>query len=332
MNNVTISIIVPAYNIENYISRCLDSLLRQEYQRLEIIVVDDGSTDDTGKIIDQYATIDSRIIPIHKDNGGVSSARLAGIRRATGTYIGFVDGDDYVESDMYKHLLMNAIKYQADISHCGYKMVFPDGREDEYYGTGKIVEQNREQALIALLSGDYVEPGLWNKLYRASIVFGFTEEKSWNPEIKINEDLLMNYLLFKRANKFIYEDKTFYHYILRKGSAATSKIYRYQIIDSLKVMELIKEDTTDNKVLVPIVYDRYLRVLISIVMQTSWKEEAKEAKRKLKKEIICNNLNFCLSMKLKFMVIGVVYFEPLYRVVRLFYEKVTRISKKYEVE
>ena len=216
MNNIIVSIIVPAYNIDNYISRCLDSLLNQEYQKLEIIVVDDGSTDDTGKIIDQYAAIDPRIVPIHKENGGVSSARLAGILRATGTYIGFVDGDDYVEPGMYKHLLANAIKYQADISHCGYKMVFPDGHEDEYYGTGKIVDQNREQALIALLSGEYVEPALWNKLYRTSVVLDFTEAEIWNPEIKINEDLLMNYLLFKRANKFIYEDKTFYHYIQKR--------------------------------------------------------------------------------------------------------------------
>ncbi len=332
MNNIIVSIIVPAYNIDNYISRCLDSLLNQEYQKLEIIVVDDGSTDDTGKIIDQYAAIDPRIVPIHKENGGVSSARLAGILRATGTYIGFVDGDDYVEPGMYKHLLANAIKYQADISHCGYKMVFPDGHEDEYYGTGKIVEQNREQALIALLSGEYVEPALWNKLYRTSVVLDFTEAEIWNPEIKINEDLLMNYLLFKRANKFIYEDKTFYHYILRKGSAATSKIYRYQVTDPLNVMELIKKDTTDNKVLAPVVYCRYLRVLISVAMQTNWKEDSKEAKRKLKKEIIGNNLHFCPSIKLKFMVIGVAYFEPLYRGIRLLYERVTRISKKYEVK
>ena len=134
MESVLISIIVPAYNIENYIGRCLDSLLHQVYEKLEIVVVNDGSIDDTGRIIDQYADMDQRIVPLHKANGGVFSARLAGIEKATGEYIGFVDGDDYIEPEMFGRLLKNAMKYNTDISHCGYQMVFPD-RIDYYYNT-----------------------------------------------------------------------------------------------------------------------------------------------------------------------------------------------------
>lgn len=332
MKDILISVIVPAYNIESYIVRCLDSILNQSYQSLEIIVVDDGSTDETGKIIDQYAAKDSRIIPIHKENGGVSSARLTGIFRATGSYIGFVDGDDYIEPEMYEHLLTNAKKYEADISHCGYKMVYPDGHEVNYYNTGKLVELNNEQALKELLTGEYVEPALWNKLYRVSIVKKITESEIWNPEIRINEDLLMNYLLFKHANYSIYEDKTYYHYILRKGSAATSNKHRYQIIDPLNVIELIKKDTTNNSILAPIVYCRYLRALMNVAMQTKFREDAKESKQKLKKELNGNTFHLYPSTKLKFMVIGVIYFKPIYRGIRLLYERVTGISKKYDVK
>ena len=140
--NALISIIIPAYNIENYISTCLDSLLAQTYRDLEIIVVNDGSKDGTGAIMDTYAARDSRIMAIHKENGGVTSARLCGVKAATGDWIGFVDGDDIIEPDMYERLMANAVKHGADISHCGYRMVFPSGKVDYYYNTGRIVEQD----------------------------------------------------------------------------------------------------------------------------------------------------------------------------------------------
>ena len=157
--NDLISVVVPAYNIENYIERCIKSILNQTYSNIEVIIVDDGSTDNTGSIIDKYALKDHRVIPLHKENGGVSSARMEGIDRAKGEWIGFVDGDDVIEENMYEVLLNNAIEYNADISHCGYQMVFPDGHVDYYYGTKKISEQNKRQGLIDLIKGDFIEPG-----------------------------------------------------------------------------------------------------------------------------------------------------------------------------
>ena len=136
-----ISVIIPAYNIENYLARTLDSVLAQTYTNLEVIVVNDGSKDGTGAVIDAYAGRDGRIKAIHKENGGVSSARLRGVAEATGDWIGFVDGDDFVEPDMYQRLLDNARIHDAQISHCGYKMVFPSGKIDYYYNSGKLVVQ-----------------------------------------------------------------------------------------------------------------------------------------------------------------------------------------------
>ena len=132
-----ISIIVPAYNIETYLARTLDSVLAQTYQNIEVIVVNDGSKDGTGAVIDRYAAQDHRVKAIHKENGGVTSARFRGVAEATGDWIGFVDGDDTIEPQMYGRLLENALKYGADISHCGYRMVFLS-RVDYYYNTGSF--------------------------------------------------------------------------------------------------------------------------------------------------------------------------------------------------
>ena len=191
-----ISVIIPAYNIEKYIARCLESVCRQTYSNLEIIVVDDGSSDNTGRIADDFAKKDKRITVIHKENAGVSAARNTGLDFAQGDYIGFVDGDDLIEPDMYELLMHNALKYQADISHCGYQMVFTN-RVDYYHNTGEIFVQDNSQGVYDLVKADKVEPGLWNKLYRKDLI----GKSRLDENIRINEDLLFNYLLFKKANK-----------------------------------------------------------------------------------------------------------------------------------
>lgn len=332
MDEKLISIIVPAYNLEQYIESCLRSILNQTYKNIEIIVVDDGSTDSTAEIIDAMAQENRRIVTIHKENGGVSSARQAGIDKATGDYIGFVDGDDFVEPEMYEHLLENLLKYDADISHCGYQMVFPDGHVDMYYNTGKIVEQSHSQGITDLLEGIFVEPGLVNKLFKHSIVSGFATSSLWDTTIRINEDLLMNYLFFSKADKSIYEDIPFYHYILRKGSATTSKKQLYKINDPVRVANCIMKDLIGNDAQFKIAYKRYLRTLITVAMQNSWKEEAKKARKMLRVEVKKKRFpKECDSLKLCFMTVGVSYNYPLYKIIRWGYDLVTGVSKKYDI-
>ena len=115
-----ISVIVPVYNVAPYLTRCLDSIVMQTWQNLEIILVDDGSRDDSVGICDLYAARDARIRVIHKENGGLSSARNAGLDIAAGEYVGFVDSDDWIEPDMFEYLLQNAENYGADIATCGH--------------------------------------------------------------------------------------------------------------------------------------------------------------------------------------------------------------------
>ena len=165
MEEYKVSVIVAAYNIEDYIVKCLESIANQTYKNLEVIVVDDGSSDSTGELADEFAEKDNRFIVIHKENGGVSSARNKGIDVASGDFIGFVDGDDTIENDMYEMLVDNAIKYDADISHCGYKVI-ENNKETLFYDTKQIIIQDRKKGLVDLFEGTLIEPSLCNKIFK----------------------------------------------------------------------------------------------------------------------------------------------------------------------
>lgn len=218
MDNL-ISVIVPAYNVAPWLPRCLDSILAQTYKKLEIIVIDDGATDETSQIIDEYAKKDGRIVAVHQKNIGLVATREKGIELASGDWIGFVDGDDAIDTDMYERLLTNALKYHADISHCGVCFCFSDGRKELHYGTGKIKIQSNYDGLKDLLEGKFIEPGLWNKIYKASLM----ENSCIDKEVLNNEDLLRNFILFGKAKKSVYEDFCGYQYYQREGSMSKDK-------------------------------------------------------------------------------------------------------------
>lgn len=214
-----ITVIVTAYNLEKYIVRALDSICNQLYSNLEVLIVEDGSTDNTPSICDEYALKDSRVKVIHKPNGGLAAARKTGVENATGDYIGFVDGDDTIEPDMYQHLYNNLLNYQADISHCSYRMIFDNGEIKELNGTGIVVLQNHDKGIIDLLQGKYIEPGVCNKLYKRELF----EKVNYVTDLMINEDLMLNSMLFSAAKVSIYEDVCKYNYYQNEGSM--SKVF-----------------------------------------------------------------------------------------------------------
>lgn len=262
MSNDKISVIVPVYHIEQYVGKTIESIRQQTYQNLEIVLIDDGSADGSGTLLDGVAGIDPRVTVIHKCNGGVTEARIRGIEAASGDWIGFVDGDDYIEPDMYETLLNNALKYHADISHCGYQMVFPS-RVDYYYNTKKTVVQDNRQGLADLLSGDFVEPGLWNKLIKAKIVQNVVHQRLIDSSIRINEDLLMNFYFFNKAEQSVYQDVCPYHYVLRKGSAATSGSSQNKLKDPVKVQLILLSKVAEDGELAEIIYGRLASLYIS---------------------------------------------------------------------
>lgn len=232
-----ISVIVPVYNVAADLPRCLDSILAQTHPHIEIIAVDDGSPDNSGSVLDRYGEKYSNVRVIHKENGGVTSARLRGVEEASGQWIGFVDGDDQIEPDMYERLLANARKHGADISHCGYRMVFEDGRVHYFHNTGAVETHDRARAVRELLSGERIEPGLCNKLFRRELF------RDWEMDetIRINEDLLMNYHLFSNTEVSVFNDWCPYHYIVRSTSASRAKLNHHKIYDPIRVKEIIRQ-------------------------------------------------------------------------------------------
>lgn len=334
-----ISIIIPAYNIKDYLGKCLDSVCAQSYHNLEIIVVDDGSIDGTAEIIDQYASRDKRIKVIHKSNGGVTSARLAGVSVATGVFIGFVDGDDYIEPDMYRRLYDNAVHYQADIAHCGYQMVFPNARVDYYYNSGKIKVQDKETGMKDLLEGTIVEPGLWNKLYRKSLFHVLMDSDKMSYDIKINEDLLMNFYLFREAKKAVFEDVCLYHYLLRKNSAATSAMNVNKLQDPIKVTKIILDETKSEMDLHNIMEERLIRQLINLETFKENKDQivlVRECRKmghielsNMMKDILKSP---SLNMKIKMMAVFACKMPCLYRCIYQTYSKLTGLDRKYVVD
>lgn len=243
--NELVSVIIPAYNAEKFLSRCVESIINQTYRNIEIIIVNDGSRDNTADIAKECAKKDSRVKLINKENGGVTSARLRGVREASGEWIGFVDSDDEIESEMYERLLLNAEKYNAQISHCGYQMIFADGRVHYFHNTGNVVTLDNQAGVKALLDGSMIEPGLWNKLFHKTLLHSLFQKHSMPTDIKINEDLLMNYYLFSEADISVFDDFCPYHYILHDTSATRKALNEHDLRDPIKVKEIILKDVPD---------------------------------------------------------------------------------------
>ena len=219
-----ISVIIPVYNVEPYLKKCLDSVINQTYKNLEMLLIDDGSTDNSGKICDEYAAKDKRIKVFHQENKGLSSALNLGLKNFTGDYLGFVDSDDWIEPDMYE-VLYNAIKKEnMQISIAGY---FKDT------DTLSIPMINKEQIpsgiidtkkmLLYPLQRDYYMGFcgyVWNKLYTASIVKGI----SFDNNIRYGMDVLFySTVVSKNKCTGVYTDKPLYHYYQRNSAISKSK-------------------------------------------------------------------------------------------------------------
>ncbi|MBP3217510.1 MAG: glycosyltransferase [Lachnospiraceae bacterium] len=215
MQTETISIAVAVYNGEAYLHRCVNSLLAQTYRKLEIILVDDGSTDESPRICDEYAARDPRVKVVHKKNGGLASGRNAGIEHATGTYMAFFDEDDWAEPQMYEHLLWALKKYEADVAVTRYRWVYQDGTAEA--STDAVILMEGQEALEQYIHENdaiQIQNAAWNKLYPRALIGDLRfEENRWY------EDVLYTTKLLAKVNKVIYLDQARYNYVCdRPGS------------------------------------------------------------------------------------------------------------------
>lgn len=326
-----ISIIVPVYNVDSYIANCLDSILNQTYKKIEIIAVDDGSQDQSGLILDNYENkYPSKIRVIHTENRGVTNARLAGVEAANGVWIGFVDGDDEIEPDMYERLINNALKYDADISHCGYQTIVNGGERIHYfYNTGTIRRQDRLTALRDLLQGTIIEPGLWNKLYKRSLFEYCLIDNSVDRSIRFFEDLLMNFFLFSDSSSSVYEDFCPYHYMVRNTSVTRNQFRSYKVLDPIKVEKTILDHVDIS--LKDLAWRRYLERCVRAYNTLYRANPNQSILSEIKKNIVENRQKWSiLPFKSLCKLLLVIYLPDQYMKVKRLYSKFKGNSKKYE--
>ena len=219
-----LSIIVPVYNVSRYLYGCIESILNQEFQDFELILVDDGSVDDSGKICDEYAGKDNRIHVIHQKNGGVSSARNTGIENASGKYIAFVDADDTMEPNMYSTMVTNAEQSGSDYVICGLKILFANNTEDILYSLPENVLMNRDSVIKVLLYSIYSNENIinspCNKLYRLDLIR--------NNQIRFlkrrrAEDWLFNIRYLENSQSALYINEPLYNYV-RNNESVMSRV------------------------------------------------------------------------------------------------------------
>lgn len=213
MPSFVISVIVPIYNVEKYLDRCIESIVNQTYKDLELILVDDGSPDNCPKICDNWAEKDNRIKVIHKENGGLSDARNVGMQFATGEAVSFIDSDDWIELNMFEKMLSQMEQDNSDIVSCGVKWVEENGK----LLRNDTVDQNEtldtHYAMSELINDGKLKQHVWNKVYKAELIKDISFEKG-----KYHEDVFWSYQIIGKAERVSVVTDSYYNYVQRTNS------------------------------------------------------------------------------------------------------------------
>lgn len=227
-----ISIIVPVYQVEDYLQKCIDSILNQTFTDFELILVDDGSSDRSALICDHYQQQDSRVVVLHKKNGGLSSARNAGLNQAHGKYIGFVDSDDYISPTMYEVLHQNIVDNDADLSICGIYDIY--GQETPRKKEYLFEVLSRDAATLLILQGNNISVHAVNKLYKKQI---FSTVRY--PIGKYHEDSYVILDVLEKCEKIVINSCQLYFYVHREGSINTENFSskQFDFIDAWRQNE-----------------------------------------------------------------------------------------------
>lgn len=220
MDKPGISVIVPVYNVQDYVVRCIKSVQNQTLRDFELLLIDDGSTDLSGNLCDNISRFDERIRVIHKKNGGLSDARNTGINLAKGQYIFFVDSDDWIDNDTLELLWNIALEEDADIVECSYRNVFCDHVEEESANTGEMIVGNGTYAMQCQLDWRYFKSVAWNKLYRREL---FADGKRY-PAGRYHEDEFFTHQVFYAAEKLVYIDISKYNYVRERTGSITDRV------------------------------------------------------------------------------------------------------------
>jgi glycosyltransferase involved in cell wall biosynthesis len=309
MMNPKISIVVPIYNVEKYLHKCIDSILAQTFTNFELILVNDGSTDNCREICEEYAKNDRRIKVIHKENGGVSSARNAGIEAATGQYIGFIDSDDYIHEKMYEVLYQNAVRYSSDIVVCDYLKVYEDETPEENSKTGiSLQHYSNIEALNQLYTTELGKSDMWvypvNKLYKRWL-FNDLRYK----EGRIYEDEFMVHKILYNSAKVLYVPQKLYYYLQRSTSIVGSKFSTkkfdrvYALRERVVFFKSINQHYLLNQAsrhFMEVFFWYYLKAQLDL---NNINKELKLLKKTLEKSLVSLLINPLIGWKQKFFLV-----------------------------
>lgn len=300
--NELITIVVPVYNVENYLDKCVESIVNQTYKNLEIILVDDGSTDSSGKKCDKWVEKDSRIKVIHKENGGLSDARNKGIDIATGKWIGFIDSDDYIDITMFEKLYNACVENNCKVSSCGFLREFEDASRNERWTTKEDMLLDRD-GMMEYLYKAAVGWGAWNKLYDISL---FDDVRY--PFGKTREDEYTTYKIFDKIDKLYYICECLYFYYQR-GDSITGVSFSIKNLDSLEALEQAMEYHSEhgNKKYYDRALQEYIRDVCEFALKNNCegteKQKIDEMLKKDAKDVLKNN-HLKVVRKIKLLMIS----------------------------
>lgn len=264
MEKGKISIIIPIYNAEKTIKVCLESVLNQSYKNIEVILVDDGSKDNSRVICEEYGKKDKRVIVLHKRNGGASSARNYGLKFATGEFIGFVDSDDFIDLDMYESLF-SEMTNDVDIVTCGRYIAHSKIKkksETVLFTTYKCTKLGNLQGIEEWLKHKKFSYAVWDKLYRKELFMGIQF-----PEGRVCEDIIVSYLLMKKSRNTINIGKPKYHKYMRRDSVSNSSFYYRRIDFSLFLGEICRDVQKDYPDYIELAEALYVDSLVHILKE-----------------------------------------------------------------
>lgn len=285
-----VSVILPVYNAEKYIKKCIESILNQSYKNIEIIVVNDGSVDNSKNIIDEYSKIDKRIKKFHIDNSGPSFARNLGISSAEGEFIQFVDADDYIDKNMIKELI-NKMNDESDLVICGYRSLVSTGLElktlnYDFLDSGNLRKDNFLE-VFGVLFRDYYISYPWNKLYKADIIK--ENDIQFDNSIKWGEDLIFNIEYIKYCNFFSFIKRDLYIYNQNNDSSITSnynkQYFENQLMMYTKIINFLNNESVFVDKNKEIINDKISDIIIESILNLV------NEKSKLTNKEILNNIN-----------------------------------------
>lgn len=298
MKEELISVIVPVYNVEEYLHRCIDSILNQTYNNIEIILIDDGSTDNSGKICDEYALKDTRIKVIHKENGGLSNARNAGLNSMTGKYVTFIDSDDYIDSKFIQTLFINLKKCNVDISCCNMQRFKINKGIAQYQKKCNEIEIfDNIEALNYIFYQKKIDSSVCNKLFKSNLFSGV-----FFPINRYFEDLAIIYKVILKAKKIVYININLYYYYQRKNSIlheANEKKINDILTNLNEINQYLCEDTKFEKSKLA----RSINIYFYIYRETNNKLLKKEMKKliKINRKLVLQDE--CINKKTKIGII-----------------------------